>query len=244
MRNVEGKNPVIELIKDNKDIDVIYLQKGLTGDKIEYILKTAKKRDIKLNWLSKYKLDQKAVTDNHQGVVALTSELEKYSLEETLDMLSQKGKDPLLLILDHIQDPHNFGAIIRTAHAAGVDAVVYPKDRACKVTATVDKVSAGAVEYMRLVEVVNINRVIDNLKERYYWIVGAEMEGEKNYYEQDYEGKFALVVGNEGSGLSRLTKKKCDFLIKIPMSNEFSSLNVSVATGIILFEIKHQRNTI
>lgn len=244
MRNVEGKNPVIELIKDNKDIDVIYLQKGLTGDKIEYILKTAKKRDIKLNWLSKYKLDQKAVTDNHQGVVALTSELEKYSLEETLDMLSQKEKDPLLLILDHIQDPHNFGAIIRTAHAAGVDAVVYPKDRACKVTATVDKVSAGAVEYMRLVEVVNINRVIDNLKERYYWIVGAEMEGEKNYYEQDYEGKFALVVGNEGSGLSRLTKKKCDFLIKIPMSNEFSSLNVSVATGIILFEIKHQRNTI
>lgn len=244
MRNVEGKNPVIELIKNNKEIELIYLQKGLTGNKIDYILKTAKKRDIKIFWLSKYKLDQKAVTNNHQGVVALALDFKKHSLDDILDILSEKQKDPLLLILDHIQDPHNFGAIIRTAYAAGVDAIIYPKDRACKVTATVDKVSTGAVEYMKLVEVVNINRVIDDLKERYYWIAGADMDGKKSYYKQDYKGKFALVVGNEGSGLNRLTKKKCDFLVKIPMSNEFSSLNVSVATGIILFEIKRQRNSI
>src|SRR6056297_37447 len=206
MRNVECKNPVIELINMNKEIDKIYLQKGLRGDKIGQIISKAKDRNIKIEFLNKYKMDKKAESNNHQGVIALTSQLKKYNLKQTINYLSKREKDPLLLILDHIQDPHNFGAIIRTAYAAGVDAIIYPKDRACKVTATVDKVSTGAVEYMKLVEVVNINRVIDDLKERYYWIAGADMDGKKSYYKQDYKGKFALVVGNEGSGLNRLTK--------------------------------------
>ncbi|HKL12646.1 MAG TPA: 23S rRNA (guanosine(2251)-2'-O)-methyltransferase RlmB [Halanaerobiales bacterium] len=243
MRNVEGKNPVIELIKENKDIEKIYLQKGLRGDKIKQILTKAEKNNIQLEWLPKFKIDEKAVTGNHQGVIALTSDIQTYDLYETIDTLSQKD-NPLILILDHIQDPHNFGAIIRTAHASGVDAIIYPKDRACGITATVDKVSAGAIEHVRLVEVVNLNRAIDILKEKYYWIVGADMSGQENYYEHDFKGKYGLVLGHEGSGLSRLTKEKCDFLVKIPMQNEFSSLNVSVAAGIILFEINRQRNII
>ncbi|HMA59926.1 MAG TPA: 23S rRNA (guanosine(2251)-2'-O)-methyltransferase RlmB [Halanaerobiales bacterium] len=243
MRNVEGKNPVIELIKEGKEVEKIYLQKGLRGDKIKLILEMAEENNIYLEWLPKFKIDEKAVTDNHQGVIALTSEIETYDLYEIIDSLENKD-DPLILILDHIQDPHNFGAIIRTAHAAGVDAIIYPKDRACSITATVDKVSAGAIEHVNLVEVVNINRAIDVLKEKYYWIVGADINGEQNYFEHDFEGKYALVLGHEGSGLARLTKEKCDFLVKIPMQNEFSSLNVSVAAGVILFEVNRQRNTI
>ncbi len=244
MRNVEGKNPVIELINMNKEIDKIYLQKGLRGDKISQIISKAKNKNIKIEFLNKYKMDKKAESDNHQGVIALTSQLKKYNLKQTINDLSKRKKDPLLLILDHIQDPHNFGAIIRTAYAAGVDGIIYPKDRACGITATVDKASAGAIESIRLIEVVNVNRAIDFLKDNNYWVTGADITGHKKYYEHDFSGKVVLVVGNEGSGLSRLTKQKCDFLVKIPMQNNFSSLNVSVATGILLFEANRQRNTI
>src|SRR6056297_3422792 len=244
MRHVEGRNPVIELLKDGKNIEGLYLQKGLRGDKIKQIINLAEKQGIEIVFLTKYRLNQKAVTDSHQGVIALASDIQTYGLTNTINYLSNLEKDPLVLILDHIQDPHNFGAIIRTAHAAGVDAIIYPKDRACGITTIVDKVSAGAIEHMRLVEVVNLNRAIDILKEKYYWIVGADMSGQENYYEHDFKGKYGLVLGHEGSGLSRLTKEKCDFLVKIPMQNEFSSLNVSVAAGIILFEINRQRNII
>jgi len=244
MRNVEGKNPVIELINMNKEIDKIYLQKGLRGDKIGQIISKAKDRNIKIEFLNKYKMDKKAESDNHQGVIALTSQLKKYNLKQTINYLSKREKAPLLLILDHIQDPHNFGAIIRTAYAAGVDGIIYPKDRACGITATVDKVSAGAIESIRLIEVINVNRAIDFLKDNNYWVTGADISGHKKYYEHGFSGKVVLVVGHEGSGLSRLTKQKCDFLVKIPMQNNFSSLNVSVATGILLFEANRQRNTI
>lgn len=244
MRNVEGKNPVIELINMNKEIDKIYLQKGLRGDKIGQIISKAKDRNIKIEFLNKYKMDKKAESDNHQGVIALTSQLKKYNLKQTINYLSKREKAPLLLILDHIQDPHNFGAIIRTAYAAGVDGIIYPKDRACGITATVDKVSAGAIENIKLIEVINVNRAIDFLKDNNYWVTGADISGHKKYYEHGFSGKVVLVVGHEGSGLSRLTKQKCDFLVKIPMQNNFSSLNVSVATGILLFEANRQRNTI
>ncbi|MBS3810814.1 MAG: 23S rRNA (guanosine(2251)-2'-O)-methyltransferase RlmB [Halanaerobiales bacterium] len=244
MRNVEGKNPVIELINMNKEIDKIYLQKGLRGDKIGQIISKAKDRNIKIEFLNKYKMDKKAEIDNHQGVIALTSQLKKYNLKQTINYLSKREKAPLLLILDHIQDPHNFGAIIRTAYAAGVDGIIYPKDRACGITATVDKVSAGAIENIKLIEVINVNRAIDFLKDNNYWVTGADISGHKKYYEHGFSGKVVLVVGHEGSGLSRLTKQKCDFLVKIPMQNNFSSLNVSVATGILLFEANRQRNTI
>jgi|SRR6056297_154402 len=244
MRNVEGKNPVIELINMNKEIDKIYLQKGLRGDKIGQIISKAKDRNIKIEFLNKYKMDKKAESDNHQGVIALTSQLKKYNLKQTINYLSKREKAPLLLILDHIQDPHNFGAIIRTAYAAGVDGIIYPKNRACGITATVDKVSAGAIESIRLIEVINVNRAIDFLKDNNYWVTGADISGHKKYYEHGFSGKVVLVVGHEGSGLSRLTKQKCDFLVKIPMQNNFSSLNVSVATGILLFEANRQRNTI
>lgn len=242
MRNVEGRNPVIELLNNNSEIETIYLQKGLRSDKIKQIENLAKSKNIKIQWLSKYKLDQKAVTENHQGVVAKTVNIKTYDLYEVIDKINKTKDNAMILILDHIQDPHNFGAIIRTAYAAGIDAIIYPKDRACGITATVDKVSAGAVEYMKLVEVVNINRAIEVLKDNNYWITGADMKGTKNHYEHNYDGYTALVVGHEGSGLSRLTKEKCDFLISIPMENEFSSLNVSVATGVILFEAKKQRD--
>ncbi len=241
MRNVEGRNPVIELLNNSEEIEIIYLQKGLRSDKIKQISNLAKNKNIELKWLSKYKLDQKAITDNHQGVVAKTTNKKTYNLTEIISDINDTQDSALLLILDHIQDPHNFGAIIRTAYAAGVDAIIYPKDRACGITATVDKVSSGAVEHIKLVEVVNINRAIDELKENKFWITGADMEGSKKYYEHNYDGYTAIVVGHEGSGLSRLTKDKCDFLINIPMENEFSSLNVSVATGVILFEAKKQR---
>ena len=241
MRNVEGRNPVIELLNNNEEIEIIYLQKGLRSDKIKQISNLAKNKNIELKWLSKYKLDQKAITDNHQGVIAKTTNIKTYDLNEIINEINQTKNNALLLILDHIQDPHNFGAIIRTAYAAGVDAIIYPKDRACGITPIVDKVSSGALEHIKLVEVVNINRAIDELKENKYWITGADMEGSKKYYEHNYDGYTAIVVGHEGSGLSRLTKDKCDFLINIPMENEFSSLNVSVATGVILFEAKRQR---
>jgi len=241
MRNVEGRNPVIELLNNNDEIEIIYLQKGLRSDKIKQISNLAKNKNIELKWLSKYNLDQKAITDNHQGVIAKTTNIRTYNLTKIINEINNTKDNALLLILDHIQDPHNFGAIIRTAYAAGVDAIIYPKDRACGITATVDKVSSGAVEHIKLVEVVNINRAIDELKENKFWITGADMEGSKKYYEHNYDGYTAIVVGHEGSGLSRLTKDKCDFLINIPMENEFSSLNVSVATGVILFEAKKQR---
>ncbi|MCF8009293.1 MAG: 23S rRNA (guanosine(2251)-2'-O)-methyltransferase RlmB [Halanaerobiales bacterium] len=242
MRNVEGKNPIIELLQKDKEIDQIMIQKGLKGNKVKKIISLAKKKGIEIKLLSKYVIDKKAETENHQGVIALSSDLKKVDLYKKIEELKEKKKFPLIVILDHIQDPHNFGAIIRTAYAAGVDAIIYPKDRASSLTATVEKVSAGAVEHISLIEVVNINRTIDILKEHYYWIIGAVLNGNKTYYEQDYNIPVALVVGHEGSGISRLTKEKCDFLVKIPMKNQFSSLNVSVASGIILFEIIKQRN--
>lgn len=242
MRNVEGKNPVIELLQKDKEIKQIMIQKGLRGNRIKKIISIAEKKGIKIELLPKYVIDKKSETDNHQGVIALSSDFKKVDLYKKLEELKEKKKYPLIVILDHIQDPHNFGAIIRTAYAAGVDAIIYPKDRASSLTATVDKVSVGAVEHISLIEVVNINRTIDILKEHYYWIIGADLKGNKSYYEQDYNIPVALVVGNEGSGISRLTKEKCDFLVKIPMRNQFSSLNVSVASGIILFEIIKRRN--
>ena len=176
MRNVEGRNPVIELLNNNDEIEIIYLQKGLRSDKIKQISNLAKNKNIELKWLSKYKLDQKAITDNHQGVIAKTTNIKTYDLNEIINEINQTKNNALLLILDHIQDPHNFGAIIRTAYAAGVDAIIYPKDRACGITPIVDKVSSGALEHIKLVEVVNINRAIDKLKENKFWITGADME--------------------------------------------------------------------
>ena len=238
---VEGRNSVIELLESGKDINKIFITRGEKHGSINKIISMAKQRKIIIVEKDKKQMDSMAKIQNYQGVIAQVPPFEYCEVEDILEYAKSKNEDPFLLILDGIEDPHNLGSIIRTAETAGVHGVIIPKRRAAAVNGTVNKVSAGAVEHMKIARVTNISDTIEKLKEEGLWICGTDINTNKYYYEQDLTGPIGIVIGNEGSGMSKLVTKSCDFLVKIPMLGKVTSLNASVSTGIVLYEAVKQR---
>lgn len=239
---IEGRNPVIEILKSGREVDKILVAKGSKEGSIQKIIAMAKEQKIPIQQVDRRKLDQMAESDNHQGVMAYVAAYEYGSLEDILNDLEAREEAPFLIICDEINDPHNLGSILRSANATGAHAVIIPKRRSVGLTAVVAKTSAGAIEYTPVCKVTNLSQTMQMLKERGIWIVGADMDGERYHFEQDMKGKLAIVVGSEGSGMSRLTKENCDFLVRIPMLGEVTSLNASVAASILMYEAVRQNH--
>lgn len=237
---IEGRNPVLEALKSGREIDKMFIQKDAGEGSIRQIIAMAKEKNILIKEVDKAKLDGLSTTKNHQGVIASAAMYKYYEVEEILNIAKEKGEEPFIIILDEITDNNNLGSILRTADAAGVHGVIIPKRRSVGLTPVVAKTSAGAVEYVPVAKVTNINQTIKQLKSAGLWIVGAEMSGD-TYYQKDLTGPIALVIGSEGEGIGRLIKENCDFLVKIPMSGKISSLNAGVSAGIISFDIFRQR---
>lgn len=237
---VEGRNPVIEAFRSGRTIDKLFIQDGCQDGPIKTILREAKKQDTVIHFVTQQRLDQLSQTGHHQGVIAICAAYAYGTVEEMLKAARQKEEDPFLIMLDGIEDPHNLGAILRTANAAGAHGLIIPKNRAVGLTSTVAKVSAGAVNYTPVARVTNLANTIENLKKEGLWFACADMEGE-SLYQLDLKGPICLVVGNEGSGVSRLVKEKCDFIASIPVRGQIDSLNASVAAGVFAYEIVRQR---
>lgn len=227
-----GRNPAIEALKGDRTVEKVILQEG-AGGSISKIFSMAKEKGARIEYRTKQDLDKLAEGKNHQGVVVLTSSYRYKELEDIID-------GSLVIILDEIEDPHNLGAIMRTAECAGADGVIIPKRRSASLTDTVAKTSAGAVEYLPCVRVSNIPSTIDKLKEHGFWICAADMNGQ-DLWESDLKGKIAIVIGNEGKGISRLVKEKCDFVVSIPMAGKINSLNASNAAAVLMYEAVRQR---
>lgn len=239
---VEGRNSVLELLDSGKDINKIYIEKGEKQGSIHKIIAKAKEKGVILVEMDKTKLRQMAQTENYQGVIAIVPPFEYCEVEDILEEAKNRNENPFILILDGIEDPHNLGAIIRTAETAGVHGIIIPKRRAASVNSTVNKVSAGAVEYMKVARVNNINETIRFLKDEGVWIIGTDINASKYYYQEDFKGPIAIVIGSEGFGMNRLVKDNCDLLVKIPMKGKITSLNASVSAGITIYEAVKQRN--
>lgn len=237
---IEGRNPVIEAIRAGKPIDKLYVQDGCNDGPVMTIKREAKKRDIFIKYVARERLDQLSETGKHQGVIAYAAAYEYSEIEDIFAKAEEKGEAPFVFILDNIEDPHNLGAIIRTANLAGAHGVIIPKNRAVGLTATVARTSAGALNYTPVVRVTNIAKTIEELKDKGLWFVCADMDGEI-MYKQNLTGPIGLVIGNEGEGVSRLVKEKCDYVASIPMNGDIDSLNASVATGVLAYEIVRQR---
>lgn len=238
---VEGRNAVLELLNSDRDINKLFVQKGEKHGSINKIISVAKGKKIVIVETEKNKLDLMSQTKNHQGVIALVPPFEYCDIDDILKCAKERGEDPFIIILDGIEDVHNLGSIIRTAETAGTHGVIIPKRRAASVNATVEKTSAGAIEYMNVARVNNLTETIKYLKDKGLWVIGTDINTKTLYYEQDLKGPIALVIGNEGAGISRLVKESCDILIKIPMYGKISSLNASVSAGIIIYEAVKQR---
>lgn len=240
---IEGRNAILEAIRADRTIEKIMLQKGNIDGTLKKIVAQAKDNGIIIQEVAKQKLDELSETKNHQGIMALVSAHEYAEVEDILTLAAAKCEDPFIIILDNITDPHNLGAIIRTANASGAHGVIIPKRRAVGLTAVVGKASSGAIEYVPVARVTNISRTIEELKEKGLWVACADMEGEI-YYKSNLKGAIAIVIGSEGNGVSRLVKEKCDFSVKVPMYGEIASLNASVAAGLIMYEVVRQRKFI
>lgn len=238
---LEGRNAVLEVLKSGRDIEKIIVQKGNVEGTIRRIAGMAKERGIVVQEAARQKLDEMSQTKNHQGVIAVVSEHEYAEVDDILRSAAEKGEKPFIIILDNITDPHNLGAVIRTAECAGAHGVIIPKRRSVGLTAVVGKTSAGALEYMPVARVTNIARTIEELKKQGVWVACADMDGE-DYYDASLDGAIALVIGSEGEGVSRLVKEKCDFTVSIPMYGKISSLNASVAGALLMYEVVRQRN--
>lgn len=237
---IEGRNAVIEAFRSGKTIDKVFVQDGCQDGPIRTILREAKKKDTIVQFVKKDRLDQMSNTGKHQGVIAHAAAYEYSEIEDMFALAEEKGEPPFLILLDNIEDPHNLGAIIRTANQAGAHGVVIPKRHAVGLTATVARTSAGALNYTPVAKVTNMAATIEQLKEKGLWFVCADMDGDV-MYDMDLKGPIGLVIGNEGDGVGRLVKEKCDFIAKIPMRGDIDSLNASVATGVLAFEIVRQR---
>ena len=237
---IEGRNAVREALRAGSTIDRLYVQEGLSDSSVSAIIKEAQNRNIQLRFVKKDRLDEMSETGAHQGVIAQISAYEYGTVEDMLAAAQEKGEAPFLILLDGIEDPHNLGAILRTANLAGAHGVIIPKDRAVGLTAVAAKTSAGAVSYTPVARVTNLTRTIRELKEKGIWFVCADMDGEV-MYRQNLTGPIGLVIGHEGDGVSRLVREACDFVTKIPMQGDIDSLNASVAAGILAFEIVRQR---
>ncbi len=239
--HVEGRNSVLELLESGKDINKIFITKGEKHGSINKIIAIAKEKRIIIVEKDKRQMDQIAQTENYQGVIAIVPPFEYCEIEDILQGAKEKEEDPFVLILDGIEDPHNLGSIIRTAETAGVHGIIIPKRRAVAVNSTVNKVSCGATEYMKIARVTNITDAITKLKENGLWICGTAVDAKNYYYNQDLTGPIGIVIGNEGKGMSEKVKNNCDFLVKIPMKGKVESLNASVSTGIIIYECVKQK---
>lgn len=237
---IEGRNAVIEAIRSGKPIDKVYILDGCQDGPVMTIKREAKKHGCMMKFVDKERLDQLSETGKHQGVIAIAAAYEYADLEDLFANAEKKGESPFFILLDNIEDPHNLGAIIRTANLAGAHGVIIPKNRAVGLTATVARTSAGALNYTPVAKVTNLGRTIDELKERGMWFVCADMDGTK-MYDLNLKGSIGLVIGNEGEGVSRLVKEKCDMVASIPMKGDIDSLNASVATGVLAYEIVRQR---
>lgn len=237
---IEGRNAVIEAFRSGKSIDRLFILDGCQDGPIKTILREAKKGDTILNFVKKERLDQLSNTGKHQGVIAYAAAYKYAEIEDMFTLAEEKGEPPFLILLDNIEDPHNLGAIIRTANQAGAHGVIIPKRHAVGLTATVARTSAGALNYTPVAKVTNMASTIEQLKEKGVWFVCADMDGEV-MYNLDLTGPIGLVIGNEGEGVGRLVKEKCDFVAKIPMKGDIDSLNASVAMGVLSYEIVRQR---
>ncbi len=235
-----GRNAVLEAFRSGKTIDRLYVQEGVADGTLQSILRTAKKTDAVINFVNKDRLNKYAEGDKHQGVVAMAAAYNYAEVDDILNAAKEKGEPPFIIVLDDIEDPHNLGAIIRTANQAGAHGVIIPKRHAVGLTATVARTSAGAINYTPVAKVTNISRTIEELKEKGIWFACADMSGEL-MYNCNLTGAIGLVIGSEGSGVSRLVKEKCDFVVKIPMFGQIDSLNASVAAGVLSYEIVRQR---
>lgn len=237
---IEGRNAVLEALRSGRSVDKIYVLMGAHDGPIQSILREAKKHDTIISYVSKERLNQISETGNHQGVIAIAASYGYASVEEILEKAKEKGEPPFILLLDGIEDPHNLGAILRTANLAGAHGIIIPKHRAVGLTATVAKTSAGAINYTPVAKVTNLGMTIDQLKKEGLWFVCADMGGTR-MYDLDLKGPIGLVIGNEGEGVSRLVREKCDFIASIPMKGDIDSLNASVAAGVLAYEIVRQR---
>ena len=237
---IEGRNAVMEAFRSGKPVDKLYVLDGCQDGAVRSIIREARKHDTILNFVEKDRLNQLSETGKHQGVIASVAAYEYAEVEDMLKLAEEKGADPFLIILDNIEDPHNLGAIIRTANLCGAHGVIIPKRRAVGITATVVKASAGAINYTPVAKVTNISKTIEELKDRGMWFACADMDGEL-MYKCNLTGSLGLVIGNEGSGVSRLVKEKCDYVVSVPMKGDIDSLNASVAAGVLAYEVVRQR---
>ena len=238
---VEGRNSVIELLESGRDINKIFVAKGEKHGSINKILASAKEHKVIVTEVERSKINSMSQIDNNQGVIAIVPPFNYCEVDDILNLAKEKNEDPFIIILDGIEDPHNLGSIIRTAETAGVHGIIIPKRRAAQVNSTVNKVSAGAVEHMKIARVNNITETIRYLKENDLWICGTDINTNTYYYNQDFKMPIGIVIGNEGFGMSRLVRENCDFLIKIPMKGKITSLNASVSAGIVMYEAVKQR---
>ena len=237
---IEGRNAVLEALRAGKPIDKLYVLDGCPDGPVRTIIREAKKGDTIINYVKKERLDQLSETGHHQGVIAMAASYEYATVEDILEKAKEKGEAPFIFVLDNIEDPHNLGAMIRTANLAGANGVIIPKRRAVGLTSTVARTSAGAINYTPVAKVTNLKQTMEQLKKEGMWFVCADMDGTP-YYQMDLKGPMGLVIGNEGEGVSRLIKETCDFVASIPMKGDIDSLNASVAAGVLAFEIARQR---
>ena len=237
---IEGRNAVLEAFRSGKCVDKLFILDGCQDGPVRTIAREARKKDTLINYVSKERLDQLSETRAHQGVIAQVAAYEYSTVEDILAKAEEKGEPPFLILLDNVEDPHNLGAIIRTANLAGAHGVIIPKRRAVGLTSTVAKTSAGAINYTPVAKVTNLVRTMEELKEKGIWFVCADMGGE-SMYRMNLTGPIGLVIGNEGEGVSRLVKEACDFTASIPMKGDIDSLNASVAAGVLAYEIVRQR---
>ena len=237
---IEGRNAVLEALRAGKPIDKLYVLDGCPDGPVRTIIREAKKGDTIINYVKKERLDQLSETGHHQGVIAMAASYEYATVEDILEKAREKGEAPFIFVLDNIEDPHNLGAMIRTANLAGAHGVIIPKRRAVGLTPTVARTSAGAINYTPVAKVTNLKQTMEQLKKEGMWFVCADMDGTP-YYQMDLKGPMGLVIGNEGEGVSRLIKETCDLVASIPMKGDIDSLNASVAAGVLAFEIARQR---
>lgn len=237
---IEGRNAVLEAFRSGKPVDKLYVLDGCQDGPVRTIVREARKHDTIIQFVEKERLAQLSETERHQGVIAYAAAYEYSEVSDMLELARERGEDPFIILLDNIEDPHNLGAIIRTANLAGAHGVIIPKRRAVGLTATVAKTSAGALNYTPVAKVTNLKKTMEELKKEGLWFVCADMGGEA-MYDLNLTGPIGLVIGNEGEGVSRLVKETCDFVASIPMKGDIDSLNASVATGVLAYEIVRQR---
>lgn len=237
---IEGRNVVLEAFRSGRTIDRLFVQDGLNDGPVRTIVREAKKQKVMIDFVSRERLDEMSKTGHHQGVIAYTAAYSYASIDDMFALAESRGEDPFLILLDEVEDPHNIGAIIRTAEVAGAHGVIFPQRRSPGLTATVAKASAGALNFLPVAKVTNLNHTIEDLKKRGMWFVCADMGGTP-MYDLNLTGPIGLVIGNEGSGVSTLVEKNCDMVASIPMKGQIDSLNASVACGVLTYEVVRQR---